>query len=71
VHDLEADDWGAARDRCADAQPPIGVLIETHDLPGESHPERAEQQHYACEPGQFARILVGAEQEHLGHVDRH
>ena len=58
-----------AGDRRADAEPPVRVLVEAQHLAGEGHAERAQEQDDADDPGQLARILVGAEEEHLDHVD--
>src|SRR5208283_3041488 len=71
VHDFEADDRRAAGDRRADAEAPVGVLIEAQDLAGERHPQRAQEKEAAGHPGELARILVRAEQEDLDHVDEH
>ena len=62
-------DGHAAGDRGADPETPVGVLIEAHDLSGKRHAERRQQQEDADDPGQLARILVGAEQKDLRHVD--
>ena len=66
-----ADQRNAAHDGHADAQPPIGVLIKTQDLPGEGHPESHQEQKDANDPGQLAGKLVSPEQGHLAHVDEH
>ena len=65
------DERDAAGDRRADPEPPVRVLIEAQDLAGEGHAERHRSRKHADDPGQLARILVGAEQEHLHHVDEH
>src|SRR5262249_55673727 len=64
-------EWSPAGDRRTDAQPPVGILVETHDLSGERHAQREQQQNAAGDPGQLARVLVRAEQEHLRHVHSH
>ena len=56
-------------DGCADAQAPVGVLIEAQNLAGEGHAQRHQQQKNADDPGELARKFVGAEQKHLRHVD--
>ena len=74
LHDLRPDDGSAAGDGRADAEAPVGVLVEAQDLAGEGHAQRAEEQEDADDPGQLARELVGAEQHDLDHVeedDRH
>ena len=71
IDDLEADDRSAARDRRADAEAPVCVLIEAQHLAGERHAERAQKQYASCDPGEFARKFVRAEQEHLDQVDEH
>jgi hypothetical protein len=38
-----SNEWDPAHDRCADTQPPVGVLVKTHHLPGESHAECEQQ----------------------------
>ena len=71
VHHLASQQRRAPHDRRADAEAPVGVLIEAQHLAGERHPEGAEEQEDAGDPGQLARVLVGAEEEHLRHVDAH
>ena len=60
-----------ARDRRADAEAPVGVLVEAHDLSGKGHAQREQQQPNAHDPGEFAWKLVCAEEEDLRHVDEH
>jgi len=45
--------------RRPDAQPPVGILVKAQHLPRKGHPQRAEQQHTAGDPGQFSRVFVG------------
>src|SRR5438132_75321 len=71
VDDGVPDERDAARDRCADAQSPVRVLVEPKHLSGEGHPERQEKEQDPGDPGQLARILVRAEEEDLDHVDEH
>ena len=71
IDDLEADDRSAARDRRADAESPVCVLIEAQHLAGERHPERAQKQDASSDPGELARKFVRAEQKHLDQVDEH
>ncbi len=71
VDERAADPGNAAHDGSADAEAPVGVLIEAQDLAGEGHAEREEQQEDADDPGELARIFVGAEEEDLHHVDEH
>ena len=40
VHEIAADHWDAADDGGADAETPVGVLIEAQHLAGEGHAER-------------------------------
>jgi hypothetical protein len=44
MHQAAADEGHAARDGCADAQAPVGVLIEAQHLAGEGHAQRQQQQ---------------------------
>jgi hypothetical protein len=69
VDERTADPWDAADDGSADAEAPIGVLIESENLAGEGHTEREKQKEDADDPGQLARIFVCAEEEDLHHVD--
>ena len=64
------DDGNSAHNRGANAQSPIGVLIESQHLACKGHAERHQQKHDAEHPRQLTRILVGAEQEDLHHVDQ-
>ena len=71
MDERRADDRRACRDRRADPEPPVRVLVPPEDLPGEGHAERAQEQKNAGDPGQLTRILVGAKEEDLQHVQRH
>ena len=64
-------DGNAAHDGGADAEAPVGVLIEAQHLAGEGHAEREQQQEDADDPGELAGKLVGAEEKDLRHVDEH
>ena len=69
LHDRGTDDRHAARDRCADSESPIRVLIETQHLPGEGHAECHQQKKDTDDPGELARKLVGSKEKHLHHVN--
>ena len=69
VDDPRSRDRHTARDRCADAQPPVGVLIESKHLARERHAQRDEQQQDTDNPRELTRKLVCAEEEHLDHVN--
>ncbi len=69
MHQAAADEGHAAGDGCADAEAPVGVLIEAQNLAGEGHAERHQQQKNADDPGELAGKFVGAEEKHLRHVD--
>ncbi len=71
MHQVGAHKRHAAHDRGADAQAPVGVLVEAQHLAGEGHAEGQQQQHHTDDPGQLARELVRAEHEDLHHVDQH
>ena len=71
VDQRRSDDRRAGGDRRADPEPPVGVLVPPEDLPGEGHAERAQEQENAGDPGQLTRVLVGAKEEDLQHVQRH
>src|SRR5215470_10630267 len=71
MHDVGSDERDPAHDCRSDTQPPVGVLVETHDLSGESHPEGEQQQNAARDPGQLTWIFECPKQEHLYHVDHH
>ena len=71
MHDGRPHERNASGNRGADAEAPIGILIEAHDLSGEGHAEGTEEQDDSREPCELARVLVGAEQEHLRHVREH
>ena len=71
MHQGAADEGNAADDGGADAEAPVGVLIEAQHLAGEGHAERHQQQEDADDPGELAGKLVGAEEEDLRHVDEH
>ena len=60
----------SARDRRADANPPERILIETKNLPRERHAQRHQQKKNTDDPGEFSRILEGAEQKDLHHVNQ-
>jgi hypothetical protein len=67
-----ADNRHAARDNgSADAQAPVGVLIEAHHLAGKGHAQREQKQNHADHPGELARKFVSAEEKDLHHVDEH
>ena len=65
-----SEDRHAPGHRTGDRQSPIGIGIPAENLSAEEHPQRAEQQQHADDPGQLARILVGSVQKHLRHVDQ-
>ena len=71
VDERAADQGNAAHDGGADAEAPVGVLIEAQHLAGEGHAEREQQQEDADDPGEFARKFVRAEEKDLRHVDEH
>ena len=71
MHERAADEGHAAHDGGADAEAPVGVLIEAQDLAGEGHAEREQKKKDADDPGEFARKFVCAEEEDLHHVDEH
>ena len=60
----------AAHNGDTDSESPVSVLVETKDLSGKGHPQSHQEQKYANDPGQLARKLVGAEKDHLAHVDQ-
>ena len=66
-----ADEGHAADDGSADAEAPVGVLIEAQDLAGKGHAEREQEQEDADDPGELAREFVGAEEEDLHQVNEH
>ena len=70
----EADEWAsderdAAEDGGADAEAPVGVLVEAQDLAGEGHAEGEQEEEDADDPGKLAGELVGSEEEDLHHMD--
>ena len=65
IHERAADEGHAAEDGGADAEAPVGVLIEAKNLAGEGHAEGEQQEKDADDPGEFARKLVGAEEKDL------
>src|SRR6266702_5283373 len=71
MDEFGADKWHASHDRCADSKPPISILVEAQDLPGEGHPERHQQEQHPDHPGEFAGKLEGAEEKDLHHVNDH
>ncbi len=62
-------DGNPGHHRRADAETPVGIRVEAHDLPGECHTQGEQEQRDPGDPGQLARVLVGTEQEDLRHVD--
>ena len=71
IHQRAADERHAAQDRRADAEPPVGVLIEAQNLSRKCHAQREQQQEDADDPGKFAREFVGAEEKDLHQVNQH
>jgi hypothetical protein len=71
MDERRADERYAAHDGGSDAEAPVGVLIEAHDLSGKGHAEREQEKEDADDPGEFAREFVCAEEEDLHHVDEH
>ena len=71
LHAGGTNDGHATRDGSADAETPVGVLIEAQDLAGEGHAESHQQKKDADDPGEFAGKFVGAKKEDLHHVDEH
>src|SRR5882724_1431748 len=71
MDELRPDQWHTSHDRCPDSEPPISILVEPQDLSGEGHAKRHEQEEHANNPGEFARILEGAEEKDLHHVNDH
>src|SRR5215475_73360 len=66
-----SDTWGTRRDRRADPEPPVRVLIPPEYLAREGHAERAQEQEHADDPRELTRVFVGAKQKDLDHVQRH
>ena len=71
MHHGSAGERNAADDGSADAQAPVGVLIEAQDLSGEGHAQGEHEQKDARDPGQLARIFVCAKEKDLHHVNEH
>ena len=61
----------AAENGGADAEAPVGVLIEAQHLSGERHAEGEQEQEDADDPGELARKLIGAEEKDLCQVNEH
>ena len=74
LYGQRADERGTAGDGGSDAESPVSVLIEAQDLSAEGHAQSHQQKKNADDPGELPGKLVGAEEEHLHHVnedDRH
>src|SRR5579883_2209676 len=69
-HGERADDRYTAGDRGADADAPVGVLIEAQDLTAEGHTKRHEKKEDANDPGEFAGEFVRTKEKDLHHVKK-
>src|ERR1700721_1928484 len=63
VHECTAHEWNTANDRGADAEAPVGVLVEAEHLACECHSEGEQQQEDSDDPGELSRKFVGTEEE--------
>ena len=50
---------------------PIGPIVPGQEVSGKAVRQRHQQQHHAYHPGGLARLLVGAIQKYLDHVQHH
>jgi hypothetical protein len=71
IHKAFAEERDSTHDSGADAKTPVGVLIPAQHLPGKRHAQSAQHQYHAGHPGDLARILVGAKEKNLRHVQQH
>ncbi len=71
VDQWAANDRYAGYDRSANAQPPVGILVEAHHLPGECHAQCHQEQKNTQNPGQLTGKLISAKQKDLRHMDQH
>ena len=51
IHDLRANKRDPARNGCTDADSPVRIGVEAHDLTGKGQAKREEQQDHAGNPG--------------------
>src|SRR5437879_546710 len=70
VYSPGADHRNPTCDRGADAQAPVGILVESQHLACKSHAKHHQQKKATEEPGQFSWKLVGAKDEDLHHVNQ-
>src|SRR5262249_42035166 len=70
AHQGRPDERNSTRDGGSNAEPPVGVLIKPQYLPGKRHPQRHQKEEDSDDPGQLSRVLVGAEEENLDHVNQ-
>ncbi len=71
IDHIGTDDRHSTRHRCSDSHAPIRVGIPPHDLTGESHSHRQQQQNDARDPVQLAWVLESPMQKNLRHVHDH
>ena len=63
LQDRSADDRGGAGDVGADDRRPVGLLVPRQQVAGEGEAEHDEEQARADQPGDLARVAVGAPHE--------
>src|ERR1700722_8947241 len=56
---------------CPDADAPISIGVEPHDLAAKRQTESHNHQDNSGYPGEFTRVFICAPQKHLGHVAHH
>src|SRR5487761_2260792 len=69
MHQVAADNGGAAGQRESDRKVPVSFLIEAQNFAGQRHREREQQQQDAADPGEFAWILVRTQHKDLHQVN--
>src|ERR1700735_829463 len=74
INDRRSHHRDAAGNRRPNAKAPVGILIESQNLPGEGHAQSHKQKKDADDPGEFTWKFIRAKQKHLDHMnqnDRH
>ena len=71
IHEAFANEGNTTHDGGADSQTPISILIPAHHLPRKRQAQGAQHEYAAGNPSDLARILVGAKEKNLRHVEEH
>ena len=71
IHQAFSDERDTPKNGRTDAKAPVSILVPAQHLAGEGQTQRADHEDDTGHPRNFARILVGAPEIDLRHVEQH